>query len=249
MIAGLQIVADRLPRGAAEIGEGADMRGDPIRQLLAPHRLGVGEARGAEHGDKDLHRDDLAGDWRRPPRRCGRRNRRTASRRRHGPGASSASAGRPSPGKGRRTRNSRTRRARRRGTPPTAAPASRRDGAARDAPRPNRASGADRPGCRRAAGTAALRAARRRDPRAAARRARRRVPGSNSSTPCPGSARGCGQSPAAAAGSPSTVAKRHGSGASTVSRPASRPPLRQRGRGYLRLRTVSAAERYTIAPG
>ena len=33
---GLEIVADRLPGGAAEIGEGADMRGDPIRQLLAP---------------------------------------------------------------------------------------------------------------------------------------------------------------------------------------------------------------------
>ena len=59
--AGLQIVADRLPRGAAEIGEGADMRGDPVRQLLAPRRLGVGEAGGAEHGDEDLHRDDLAG--------------------------------------------------------------------------------------------------------------------------------------------------------------------------------------------
>jgi hypothetical protein len=38
---GLEIVADRLPGGAAEIGEGADMRGDPIRQLLAPHRRGV----------------------------------------------------------------------------------------------------------------------------------------------------------------------------------------------------------------
>ena len=37
------------------------MRGDPVRQLLAPHRLGVGEAGGAEHGDKDLHRHDLAG--------------------------------------------------------------------------------------------------------------------------------------------------------------------------------------------
>jgi len=59
---GLQIVADGLPGGAAEIGEGADMRGNPIRQLLAPHRLGVGEARGTQDGDKDLHRDDLAGE-------------------------------------------------------------------------------------------------------------------------------------------------------------------------------------------
>jgi hypothetical protein len=49
--AGLQIVADRLPCGAAEIGEGADVRGDPVRQLLAPGRLGVREAGGAEHRD------------------------------------------------------------------------------------------------------------------------------------------------------------------------------------------------------
>jgi hypothetical protein len=41
--AGLQIVADRLPGSAAEIAEGAEMRGDPIGQLLAPGRLGVGE--------------------------------------------------------------------------------------------------------------------------------------------------------------------------------------------------------------
>ena len=59
--AGLEIVADRLPGGAAEIRKGADMRGDPVRQLLAPHRLGVGEARRAQDGDKDLHRDHLAG--------------------------------------------------------------------------------------------------------------------------------------------------------------------------------------------
>jgi hypothetical protein len=37
------------------------MRGDPVRQLLAPHRRGVGEARCAEHGDEYLHRTDLAG--------------------------------------------------------------------------------------------------------------------------------------------------------------------------------------------
>src|SRR6516225_11440927 len=58
---GLQIVADRLPGGAAEIGEGVDMRGDPVRQLLAPDRLGVSQARRAQDGDEDLHRDDLAG--------------------------------------------------------------------------------------------------------------------------------------------------------------------------------------------
>ena len=59
---GLEIVADRLAGDAAEISEGADMCRDPIRQLLAPHRLGVGEARGAQDGDKNLYRDDLAGE-------------------------------------------------------------------------------------------------------------------------------------------------------------------------------------------
>ena len=58
---GLEVVADRLTGDTAEISKGADMRGDPIRQLLAPHRLGVGEVRGPEDGDKDLHRDDFAG--------------------------------------------------------------------------------------------------------------------------------------------------------------------------------------------
>ena len=59
---GLEIVADRLPGDAAEIREGADMRRDPIWQLLAPHRLGVGEIRRAQDGDEDLYRDDLAGE-------------------------------------------------------------------------------------------------------------------------------------------------------------------------------------------
>ena len=58
---GLEVVADRLTGDAAEISKDADMRGDPIRQLLAPHRLGVGEVRGPEDGDKDLRRDDFAG--------------------------------------------------------------------------------------------------------------------------------------------------------------------------------------------
>src|SRR5438034_389668 len=56
---GLEIVADRLAGDTAEISEGADMCRDPIRQLLAPHRLGVGEARCAQDGDKNLYRDDL----------------------------------------------------------------------------------------------------------------------------------------------------------------------------------------------
>jgi hypothetical protein len=75
--AGLQIVADRLARDPAEISDGADTRSDPIwqllGQLLAPGRLGPrvrrsagprtgsGEAGGAEHGDKNLYRDSLAG--------------------------------------------------------------------------------------------------------------------------------------------------------------------------------------------
>jgi hypothetical protein len=37
------------------------MRANPLRQLLAPGRLGIGEAGSAKHGDKNLHRDDLAG--------------------------------------------------------------------------------------------------------------------------------------------------------------------------------------------
>ena len=39
------------------------MCGNPIRQLLAPHRLGVGEAGGVHDGDENLHRDDLATSW------------------------------------------------------------------------------------------------------------------------------------------------------------------------------------------
>src|ERR1700738_2011091 len=55
----LQIVADRLAGDAAEISEGADMWRDPIRKLLAPHCLGIGEARRAQDSDKNLYRDDL----------------------------------------------------------------------------------------------------------------------------------------------------------------------------------------------
>jgi len=59
---GLEIVADRLACDAAEISEGADMCRDPIRQLLAPYRLGIGEARCAQDGDKNLYRYDLTGE-------------------------------------------------------------------------------------------------------------------------------------------------------------------------------------------
>ena len=44
--AGLEIVAHRLPGGAAEIGKRADMGADPVRQALAEAGLGVGVVRG-----------------------------------------------------------------------------------------------------------------------------------------------------------------------------------------------------------
>src|SRR5207302_5221374 len=56
---GLEIVADRLAGDTSEISKGADMCRDPIRQLLAPYRLGVGEARCAQDSDKNLYRYDL----------------------------------------------------------------------------------------------------------------------------------------------------------------------------------------------
>src|SRR6266446_4916273 len=59
---GLEIVADRLAGDAAEISEGADMCRDPIRQLLAPYRLGVCEARCTQDSDKNLYRYDLTGE-------------------------------------------------------------------------------------------------------------------------------------------------------------------------------------------
>ncbi len=60
--ASLQIVAHRLPGGAAEIGKCPNMRGDPIRQALAEAGLGVGVVRGAEHGDKYLRNEHFAGE-------------------------------------------------------------------------------------------------------------------------------------------------------------------------------------------
>ena len=58
---GLQIVGHDQARHAAEEAEHADMRADPVRQCLGPGRLGIGEVRGAEHGDEDLRLADLAG--------------------------------------------------------------------------------------------------------------------------------------------------------------------------------------------
>ena len=59
--AGLEIIRHDLRRYAAEIGEGAAMRADPVGQRLRPGRLGVGVARGAQGGDEDLGRADLSG--------------------------------------------------------------------------------------------------------------------------------------------------------------------------------------------
>ena len=59
--AALQIVGHDQARHAAEEAEHADMGADPVRQRLRPGRLGVGEVRGAEHGDEDLRLADFAG--------------------------------------------------------------------------------------------------------------------------------------------------------------------------------------------
>ena len=58
---GLQVVGHDQARHAAEEAEHPDVRADPVRQRLGPGRLGVGEVRGAEHGDEDLRLADLAG--------------------------------------------------------------------------------------------------------------------------------------------------------------------------------------------
>jgi len=118
----LEIVADRLPGGAAEIRKGADYAAAIQSGSFWLHTASaVGEARRAQDGDKDLHRDDLAGaaidelagaageideqllagDMRLAHRRL--------------------QPARPSPVQVASTRNSRTRRARRPDTPPTAA--------------------------------------------------------------------------------------------------------------------------------
>ena len=59
--AGLQIVADDLPRHTAEERQDVHMHGDPVRQRLAPGRLRVDQAGGAQHRDEDLRPARLAG--------------------------------------------------------------------------------------------------------------------------------------------------------------------------------------------
>ncbi len=56
----LQLVGDPHRGGAAEVLHHADVRVDPVRQLLGSGRLGVGEATGAEHRDEQLDRPQLA---------------------------------------------------------------------------------------------------------------------------------------------------------------------------------------------
>lgn len=58
---GLGIVGYDQRRHAADRLERADMTADPVGQPLRPSRLRLGEARGAQHCDKDLRVADLAG--------------------------------------------------------------------------------------------------------------------------------------------------------------------------------------------
>lgn len=59
--ASLEIVRDDLAWNATEESERPDMSTDPVGQRLRPGRLGVGVARGPQHGDEDLGGADLAG--------------------------------------------------------------------------------------------------------------------------------------------------------------------------------------------
>ena len=64
--AGFEIVRYDLSGHPAEIGEGAAVRADPVGQRLRPGRLGIGVAGGAQGGDEDLGRANLADEavWR-----------------------------------------------------------------------------------------------------------------------------------------------------------------------------------------
>ena len=55
--AGLEIVGHRSLRHTAEEVERVDVRTDPVRQRLAPARLGVGVARRAEYRDEEVRLD------------------------------------------------------------------------------------------------------------------------------------------------------------------------------------------------
>ena len=57
----LQVVDHDQAGHAAEEAEHPDVRANPVWQGLGPGRLGIGEVRGAEHGDEDLRLAHLAG--------------------------------------------------------------------------------------------------------------------------------------------------------------------------------------------
>ena len=106
----LQVVGHHLRRHAAEEGEGARVRADPVGQRLGPGRLGIGVVGGAEHGDEQLRPAAPRRSPRRSPAASCRHSRRTAARRRHASAAWSATAAPPRPGRARRSGCSRSRR-------------------------------------------------------------------------------------------------------------------------------------------
>jgi hypothetical protein len=55
----LEIVGNQQARRPAEKPKHAHMRASPVRQLLRPGRLRIGQVRGAEHGDENLRLTDL----------------------------------------------------------------------------------------------------------------------------------------------------------------------------------------------
>ena len=124
--AGLEVVAHNRLRHAADRGERVHMRADPVGQRLGPARFGVGVVRRAERRDEDVRAMLLARRGIEHRRWCRRPNRRTASRRPHASGASSARCASASRCSARRTSCRRSLRRARRDTPARAAPASRR---------------------------------------------------------------------------------------------------------------------------
>jgi hypothetical protein len=57
----LGVVRHQQVRHPADRREGAGVRADPVCERLGPACLGIGEVRGAQHGDKNLRRTGLAG--------------------------------------------------------------------------------------------------------------------------------------------------------------------------------------------
>jgi hypothetical protein len=57
----VQVIGDEDRADPPEKGERPHVRADPVRQPPGPGRLGAGVVRGAQHGDKDVGRANLAG--------------------------------------------------------------------------------------------------------------------------------------------------------------------------------------------